>query len=86
MSPHQTIAVAVRLFAIWLFLYFTRDTLSFFYDPQAHSHPGALTMAISVLVLAGLVSSALWFFPLTVARKLRRRRSPTSGWPLVACC
>jgi hypothetical protein len=76
MSPHQTIAVAVRLFAIWLFLYFVRDTLSFFYDPQAHSRPDALAVALSVITVSGLVASALWFFPLTVARKLLT--SPTS--------
>jgi hypothetical protein len=70
MSPHQTIAIAVRLFAIWVFLYFVRDTLSFFYDPQVYIRPGAFAMALSVLILSGLVSSALWFFPLTVARKL----------------
>jgi len=70
MSPHQTIAVAVRLFAIWLFLYFTRDTLSYYFDAEARGHPGALVFALSVLVLTGAVSTVLWFFPLTVARKL----------------
>jgi hypothetical protein len=81
MSPHQTIAVAVRLFAIWLFLYFVRDTLSFFYDPQAHSRPGAVALAISVILLSGLVASALWFFPLTVARKLLAAPASESAPP-----
>jgi hypothetical protein len=70
MSPHQTVAVAVRIFTVWLLLYSTSDILSFYFDSEARGHAGALTVAFAALALTCAVGAALWAFPLTVARKL----------------
>jgi hypothetical protein len=70
MSPHQAIAVAVRLFAIWLAIYAARTAPSFYRESVRTDDPNA---GIAVLVVAALVIVFvlfLWFFPRTVARGL----------------
>ena len=37
MSPHQTIAVAVRLFATWLGVHAVGQILSFYYEGNSHN-------------------------------------------------
>jgi hypothetical protein len=92
MSPHQTIAVAVRLFAIWLVLYFTRDIFAFYFDRGSHDHAGALVLALAVFLVVGAACLALWFFPLSVARKILTSSStepaspaPPETWLTVGC-
>jgi hypothetical protein len=70
MSPHQTIAVAVRLFAIWLFVSLVTGLVTFAgqFRWQAYSNKG-LTMGL-IAVATVVVVLALWFFPQTVARRL----------------
>ena len=51
MSPHQTFAVAVRLFAIWLAIYAARTTPSFHRESVRTDDPNA---GIAVLVVAAL--------------------------------
>jgi len=68
MSPHQTIAVAVRLFAVWLAAYALQTASAVFLDGR---------VATKGLVVAGILGTLtlflavmLWFFPLTTAKKL----------------
>lgn len=75
MSPHQTIAVAVRLFALWLGVYTVRSTSALFlgggatiYSKPLDSKGLAISGIIGILTL--LMAIVLWFFPLTVAKKL----------------
>ena len=70
MSPHQTIAVAVRLFAVWLALYVGSTSLSFFAQPGGSDTHVANWVLLLALGVAGAVILALWLFPLTIARKL----------------
>jgi hypothetical protein len=70
MSPHQTVAVAVRLFAAWLAVYVAREVLSFYLESSRHDDPHTLLIALSVSLVAAIVVLALWYFPQTVARKL----------------
>jgi hypothetical protein len=70
MSPHQTIAVAVRLFAIWLFLSLITGLVTFASQFRWQDYPNkGLTMGLIALVTV-VVVLALWFFPQTVARRL----------------
>ena len=68
MSPHQVIAVGIRLFAIWLAVSVLRTVPTLYFAGHA-SHPGALAAAVFFL-LSGLAILFLWFFPRTVATKL----------------
>ncbi|SRR5579871_512085 len=71
MTPHQTVAVAVRMFAIWLLFHFGRDVFSIYYaSPDVIGRANALTLALVAFLITCLVSAFLWAFPLTVARKL----------------
>lgn len=68
MSPHQAVAVAVRVFAAWLGITVLRDLASFaFLKPS--DIPG-FGFAVTVVVLAALLVAALWLFPGIIAGKL----------------
>jgi len=68
MSPHQAVAVAVRIFAAWLGITVLRDLASFaFLKPSDILGFG---FAVTVVVLAAVLVAILWFFPGTVAGKL----------------
>jgi hypothetical protein len=70
MTPHQTIAVAVRLFAIWLLVSLITGLVTFASQFRWQDYPNkGLTMALIAAVTA-VVVLALWFFPRTVARRL----------------
>ena len=70
MTPHQTIAVAVRLFAIWLLVSLMTNLVNFASQFRWQDYPNkGLTMALMAAVTA-VVVLALWFFPQTVARRL----------------
>lgn len=65
MSREDYVAVAVRLFAVWLFLTILRGGLS------AAVAGGELAPWALLLPLPFIgVAAALWFFPLTLAHKL----------------
>ncbi|SRR6266480_2426763 len=70
MSPHQTIAVAVRLFAIWLLIWLIPGVFGFYAQFIKHSDPAKLLVAAAVTIVAAVVVLGLWFFPHTVARML----------------
>jgi hypothetical protein len=76
MSPHQAVAVAVRIFAAWLGITVLRDLASFAFLKQSDM-PG-YGFAVAVVAMAALLVAALWFFPGTIARKLL---SPANAKP-----
>ena len=81
MSPHQTLAVVVRLFAIWLAVYVARSA-PFYFREAARSddaYAGAVIVAIAIVMAAFLLF--LWFFPRTVARGLLASESAGPAAP-----
>ena len=92
MSAHQTIAVAVRLFAIWLAIYFGRMVPSFYRETLSADDSAAGFAAIVIALLAVVLILFLWFFPRTVARGLldAKNLSPADAgtpdtWLAVGC-
>ena len=70
MTPHLTIAVAVRLFAVWLLISLATGLVTFATQFTWQEYPSkGLTMALVAAVTA-VVVLALWFFPQMVARRL----------------
>ena len=70
MSPHQTIAVAARLVAIWLAIYVARTAPSLFREAaKANDTSFTAVMAASTALMVLLIL-CLWLFPRTVARGL----------------
>ena len=82
MSPHQTIAVVVRLFAIWLVIYVARTAPAFYREAVRLDDPNASVVAIAIAVLVTLFVLFLWFFPRTVARNLLDPKSLTTTEPV----
>lgn len=70
MTPHQTLAVAVRLFAILVALYLVRELLGFYVYRNERADAQVLWTATIVYVLTSFVLIVLWFFPRTIARGL----------------
>lgn len=65
MSREDYVAIAVRLFAVWLFLTILRGGLAAVMGGGEFA-PRALLLLVPFIGVA----AALWFFPLTLARKL----------------
>src|SRR5438046_3213986 len=80
MTPHQTLAVAVRLFAIVFAIYIARELLAFYLSAR-EGDPHALSILATVSVLAVLFLVGLWFFPRTIARGLLPLSSDTPAQP-----
>src|SRR5258706_13347281 len=72
MSPHQTIAVGVRLFAVWLVVYTARAAMSFYAE-------GNWQFALAIAILAAILVGGLWYFPKTIVHKILT--SPPSKAP-----
>jgi hypothetical protein len=78
MSPQQVVAVGARLLAVWLFAHLPGQVYQFY----ALLVSGVDALSASLRFFAGialvfevLLILALWFFPLTIARKLLRSSS-----------
>jgi hypothetical protein len=70
MTPHQTLAVAVRLFAIVVALYAVRDLLGFYVAGRERSDAWALPLVAVFFALSVALVLVLWFFPKSIARGL----------------
>ena len=70
MSPHQTIAVAIRLFAVWLAIYAGRTAPSFYRELVRMNDSAGSAIVIGISLLIVIFILYLWFFPKTVARGL----------------
>jgi len=92
MTPLQILAVAVRLFVVWLAVSTGREILAVYVSGIARgSGDGALLAILSVVIVAA-VAIALWYFPKTVARKLISPPDPepqtsasADSWLAVGC-
>jgi hypothetical protein len=70
MSPHQVVAVAARLFAVWLVIHVPGQVYEFFSE-QAKLHDSTLPFfALCVMVIEVIAILTLWLFPHTIARRL----------------
>ena len=83
MTPHQTLAVAVRLFSVWLVLVIIREVLgSYFFARGAQQD--LLPLAVVMGLVATVTALVLWFFPKTIARGLLPSQSDTPAQPATA--
>jgi hypothetical protein len=67
MTPHQTLAVAVRLFALWLAIYAARELVGAYVAGRDRSDTDVLPVVTVVSTLATIFVAALWFFPKSIA-------------------
>jgi len=81
MSPHQTIAVVVRLFAVWLAVYVARTAPFYFREAARSDDPYAGAVIVAIALVITLFLLFLWFFPRTVARGLLESESAVPAEP-----
>ena len=71
MTNAQVVALAVRLFCIWLAIYVLRHAPALWYlNTNQMPDAGAAGAVIVVSIVMIVIAIALWFFPLAVARTL----------------
>jgi hypothetical protein len=70
MSPHQALALGVRLFAIWFALVTVREVLGFIGTWRSWDDAQALLFLIGGSILTLGIVLALWLFPKSIARGL----------------
>jgi hypothetical protein len=80
-TPHQTLAVAVRLFALVMALYVGRELLGYYVAARDENDAHASPIVAAVSIVAILVLAVLWFFPRSIARGLLPLSSDTPAEP-----
>jgi hypothetical protein len=70
MTPHQALALGVRLFAVWYALVLVRELVAFATSWRPLDDFSALVLVIVGLVLSAVLLLVLWFFPNSIARGL----------------
>jgi hypothetical protein len=93
MSPHQILAVAGRLFVVWLAIHLPGQVLEIFTaDSKLGDVSTMRVVSASVLLIEVVVMFALWFFPQSIARRLLTStasdaQSPSSAdtWLRMGC-
>jgi|SRR5882724_5281951 len=70
MTPHQALALAVRLFAIWYALVIARELLAFLLSWHTRNDPQMIALAVGGTVISAFILLGLWFFPRSIARGL----------------
>ena len=90
MTPHQIVAVALRLLALWLGIGVLRIVPSFFVIGTSGARGSAYTLF--TLGVTAVFVIGLWFFPHSIAGKLlpspsTEARSPTASdtWLAMGC-
>jgi hypothetical protein len=78
-TPHQIVAVVLRLFAVWLGLQ-TLRTLPSFFALNGSEAPG-YAYALFLFALSVVLIVALWFFPRTIAGRLLQSHEAQSQPP-----
>lgn len=86
MQKEHIVAIAVRLFSIFMFVYLVRYMSSFIpiiTDPITYK--GRQLLPILFVIVLIFVATLLWFFPLTVAKKILPNINPSpASVPLAA--
>lgn len=81
MTPHQALALGVRLFVLWCALFIVRDlaALGTYWRPRDEG--SVMALMIGGYLLAAVVLLILWFFPKSIARGLlpRATGAPTQA-------
>jgi len=72
MSPQQIVAVLARLLAVWLAIHLPGQAYQIVFASGPSVDRSMTAFAVVGFVVELIVSLALWFFPLTVARNLLR--------------
>ena len=95
MTPHQSIAIGVRLFSVWLILNALSTGYFVLITPGTNGLPGTLALGIVLTLIWMAVAAVLWHFPQAVAHKLLSLddsarepdsdRSPAENWFAVGC-
>lgn len=70
MTPHQTLALGVRLFAIWFALVVLREGVASITTWRSMDDSHALAIAIGIFLVTSVILLILWFFPKSIARGL----------------
>jgi hypothetical protein len=70
MTPHQTLAVTVRMLALWLFLYCSITIFSSYLYANGQGARSSLFIPIALVALVTILCVLLWAFPLFVAKKI----------------
>jgi hypothetical protein len=70
MSPHQIIAVAVRLFSVWLAVTALLNIPYYYLNAGGQSSSDAIWFFWPIVLPLILIAVGLWHFPLTIADKL----------------
>ena len=70
MTPHQALALGVRLFAIWCALVIVREVFGFLAISRPPLDSQELTFVTVGSVVSAILLLILWFFPKSIARGL----------------
>ena len=70
MTPHQALALGVRLFAIWCALAIVREVVAFMTSWRPQDDSSAVVVVLAGSVLSVIFLLILWFFPKSIARGL----------------
>ena len=70
MTPHQTLAVAVRLFALLFVIHIVQHLMAFYFAGRDRGDLYVLEIIVTVTVISALFVVVLWFFPRSIARGL----------------
>lgn len=70
MTPHQALALGVRLFVIWCALAMVRELAALSTSRHLLDDSSMVGLFIGMYVLSAVVLLVLWFFPKSIARGL----------------
>lgn len=75
MSPQQIVAVVARLLAVWIVIHLPGQVSEIVYLGGHDADRSMRAFAVGGFAVELFVCLAIWFFPLTIARKLLRSSS-----------
>jgi hypothetical protein len=77
-SPHQIIAVAVRLFAVWFAIHIPGNVYAFYIEGTKFGESHTALLAFIAAAAAFVIVAALWTFPQMIASKLLSTKADPS--------
>lgn len=70
MTPHQTLAVIVRIAALWFFLYFATTVFGDYFYARNQGANTSLVIPLVITAVVGLLCFLFWAFPLFIAKTI----------------